>query len=121
MSMFANLGPALVRQRKLRRKSQTQVARSAQIGKSQLSKYEAGKEPPKLESLERVLTALDIGFLAFFYTVRLLDGEADRLPKKDQPEDVQAAFHRLIGHLVELHRQVVVARSRRGETPGEER
>src|SRR5262245_6421948 len=118
--MWANLGPALLRLRKLRAKSQAWVARSARMGKSQLSKYEADKELPKLESLERVLASLDVGSLEVFYTVHLLDCEADRPARQDRSEDVQAAFDRLMSHLVDLHRQVVLATSQHGETPREE-
>lgn len=115
--MFANLGPALLRLRKLRGKSQSWVAQRARMGKSQLSKYEAGKELPRLETLERVLASLDVGSLEVFYTIHLLDRPA----KKDPSEDVQAAFDRLTSHLVDLHRQIVLATSQHGETPGGER
>jgi transcriptional regulator with XRE-family HTH domain len=118
--MFVNLGPALRRARELRGTSQAEVARQAGVGKSQLSKYEQGKELPKLESLERVLVALGFGSLDFFYTLHLMDHEADRPAQADRSEDVAAVFKRLMSHLVDLHRQVVLETSRRGETPGEE-
>ncbi|HEX3528309.1 MAG TPA: helix-turn-helix domain-containing protein [Thermoanaerobaculia bacterium] len=118
--MFVNLGPALRRARELRGTSQAEVARRAGIGKSQLSKYEQGKELPKLESLERVLAALGFGSLDFFYALHLMDREADRPAQNDRSEDVAAAFKRLMSHLVDLHRQVVLETSRHGETPGEE-
>ena len=57
--MFVNLGRTLSLLRELRGKSQASVAREAGIGKSQLSKYENGKELPKLDSLEKVLIALE--------------------------------------------------------------
>lgn len=38
-----------------------------------MSKYESGRELPKLDSLSKLLTALCIGFLELFYIVRLLD------------------------------------------------
>jgi transcriptional regulator with XRE-family HTH domain len=64
---------ALTLLRELRGKSQAQIATSAGIGKSQLSKYENGKELPKLESLGKVLGVLNVGYFEFFYTVNLLD------------------------------------------------
>jgi transcriptional regulator with XRE-family HTH domain len=76
---FANLGKTLFLLRNLRGKSQAEVARSAGVGKSQLSKYENGKELPRLDSLERVLAALDIGYLEFFQTLALIDGRAQTL------------------------------------------
>ena len=77
--MFDNLGRALYLIRDLRGKSQTEVAREAGIGKSQLSKYEVGRELPKLESLRKVLDVLEIGPFEFFYTMHLLDHEGEKL------------------------------------------
>ncbi len=76
MGMFANLGRTLGLLRELRGKSQARVAREAGIGKSQLSKYENGKELPKLDSLEKVLRALEVGHFEFFYTLYLVDQRA---------------------------------------------
>jgi transcriptional regulator with XRE-family HTH domain len=81
MEMFVNLGRTLGLLRELRGKSQARVARDAGIGKSQLSKYENGKELPKLDSLEKVLRALQIGYFEFFYTLYLVDGRAADLAR----------------------------------------
>jgi transcriptional regulator with XRE-family HTH domain len=70
---FGNLGRTLSLLRDLRGKSQAELARSAGVGKSQLSKYENGKELPRLDSLERVLVALGIGYVEFFQTLALID------------------------------------------------
>src|SRR5882757_2461058 len=106
--MFANLGPALRRARELRGMSQAEVAREAGTGKSQLSKYEQGKELPKLDSLERVLAVLNIRSLEFFYMLHLMDGDADALPEKDRSGDVNAVFGRLMSHILDLHRRIVL-------------
>ena len=74
--MFTNLGRTLRLLRELREKSQGEVAREAGIGKSQLSKYENGKELPKLESLAKVLKVLQLGPFEFFYTMHVLDRRA---------------------------------------------
>lgn len=79
MAMFSNLGRTLSLLRDLRGFSQSQVALEAGIGKSQLSKYENGKELPKLDSLEKVLHALSIGHFEFFYTLHLIDQRAAEL------------------------------------------
>jgi transcriptional regulator with XRE-family HTH domain len=71
--LFRNLGTALLLMRGLRRKSQGWVAREAGIGKSQLSKYETGRELPKLDSLGKVLNVLGVGALEFFYTLHFID------------------------------------------------
>ena len=76
MGMFVNLGRTLSLLRELRGRSQAWVAREAGIGKSQLSKYENGKELPKLDSLEKVLIVLEVGHFEFFYTLYLVDRRA---------------------------------------------
>jgi transcriptional regulator with XRE-family HTH domain len=81
MGMFVNLGRTLSLLRELRGKSQAWVAREAGIGKSQLSKYENGKELPKLDSLEKVLLVLEVGHFEFFYTLYLVDRRAADLNK----------------------------------------
>jgi transcriptional regulator with XRE-family HTH domain len=79
MGMFGNLGRTLSLLRELRGKSQSRVAREARIGKSQLSKYENGKELPKLDSLEKILRVLKVDMFEFFYTLYLVDGRATAL------------------------------------------
>jgi transcriptional regulator with XRE-family HTH domain len=71
--MFERLGLCLRTFRELTGKSQASVAREAGIGKSQLSKYENGKELPKLDSLGKVLAALEISPLTFFYGIAVLE------------------------------------------------
>ncbi len=79
MRMFGNLGRTLALLREMRGYSQLALSREARIGKSQLSKYENGRELPKLETLERVLSVLGVQPISFFYTVAMLDGLVDRL------------------------------------------
>lgn len=70
--MFETLGLTLRVFRELSGWSQAELARKAQLGKSQLSKYEQGKELPKLESLRRIITALETTPLVVFYVSSLL-------------------------------------------------
>ena len=77
--MFGNLGRTLALLREMRGYSQLALSREARIGKSQLSKYENGRELPKLETLERVLSVLGVQPISFFYTVAMLDSLAGRL------------------------------------------
>lgn len=81
MGMFVNLGRTLSLLRELRGRTQAWVAREAGVGKSQLSKYENGKELPKLDSLEKVLLVLEVGHFEFFYTLYLVDRRAADLEK----------------------------------------
>lgn len=82
--------------RELRRCSQSQVAKEAGISKSQLSKYENG-HLPKLETLERLLTALGVEYFQFFFALYLVDRRAaslgrSRLPgSKPNPADTADA------------------------------
>ena len=100
MAMFVNLGRTLSLLRELRGKSQARVAREAGIGKSQLSKYENGKELPKLDSLEKVLNALKVGYFEFFYTLYLVDRRAADLARagaEDGAEERERARSRVAG------------------------
>ena len=91
MAMFTNLGRTLGLLRELRGKSQARVAREAGIGKSQLSKYENGKELPKLDSLEKVLIALKVSYFEFFYTLHLVDRRASELEPAGNGDGGEAA------------------------------
>ena len=82
MRMFGNLGKTIALLREMRGYSQVTLSREANIGKSQLSKYERGRELPKLETLERVLRVLDVQPLSFFYTVAMLDDLVGKLDRR---------------------------------------
>src|SRR6266545_928888 len=71
--MFETLGLTLRVFRELAGCSQAEIARKALIGKSRLSKYENGKELPKLESLGKIITALETTPLLVFYLSSVLD------------------------------------------------
>lgn len=70
--MFEHLGQSVRVIREHAGLSQAELARRAGLGKSQLSKYERGKDLPKLESLARVLEVLQVDALAFFYVEHLI-------------------------------------------------
>lgn len=74
--MFENLGPALAVLRELRGFTQAEVAKKAGIGKSQVSRYEGGREYPKLESLEKILIVLGVSPAGLLNVVSVLDGWA---------------------------------------------
>ena len=114
--MFGNLGRTLALLREMRGYSQLSLSREARIGKSQLSKYENGRELPKLETLERVLSVLDVQPISFFYTVAVLDGLVDRLdePNADLPPlplpmtllqpDLDELFSVTVGQFLRMYR-----------------
>lgn len=118
--MFRNLGLALSLLRELKRLNQVQLAREAGVGKSQLSKYENGRELPKLDSLERILRVLDLGHVEFFHTLDLIDQrERDLAAGVDSEraariatrgllsEETESTFSRLTGTILDLHAKVV--------------
>jgi transcriptional regulator with XRE-family HTH domain len=53
--------------------TQTECARRAGVTKAQLSLYETDRVPPMLDSLDRILRALDVGPGEFFALVAALD------------------------------------------------
>ncbi len=69
MGFFSDMGRTLVLVREMKGFRQSALARAAGIGKSQLSKYEGGRELPKLETLERILQTLGIEPIRFFESV----------------------------------------------------
>jgi transcriptional regulator with XRE-family HTH domain len=104
--MFQNLGRALLHLRSRTGKSQTAIARAAGIGKSQLSKYEQGKELPKLESLERVLHALGLGYFEFFWALDVFDRGETGKPVLTR-EEIDERLACLTVGLFALHREII--------------
>ena len=72
-SQFRHLGLAIKILRELKNISQAQLAGMAGMGKSQLSKYESGKELPKLDSLDKILVALSATPFSLLLVVNFLD------------------------------------------------
>lgn len=127
--MFDNLGTALGLIRDLRGKSQSEVARAARIGKSQLSRYESGKELPKLDTLARVLQALEVGPFEVFYTMHLIDMGAQKLDLREEArvqalpplilsgrgllaDPMDEAFERIFRDVLALYHEIYVERLR---------
>jgi transcriptional regulator with XRE-family HTH domain len=113
--MFRNLGKALSLLRELRGKSQAEIARAAGVGKSQISKYEKGRELPKLDSLARILEALGVAPQVFFQTLALVDEREAALSCAGSPlmppavgiPSLDEAFKTLCTDLLHLHRAAV--------------
>lgn len=127
LPMFDNLGRALYLIRDLRGLSQAEVARRARIGKSQLSKYESGKELPKMDSLKKVLRVLEVGPFEIFYTMHLIDLEALKLDHAEEAklqalpplvfpvrgvvaDSTEEAFQRLFKEVISLYHSVFIER-----------
>lgn len=118
MDLFANVGRTLALLRNLRGLSQASLARKAGVGKSQLSKYENGKELPKLDSLGKLLRVLGVGSIQFFFAMSMVDQCASSLEGQLRPEDslelmgllrplsapLDQAFSRVLSELLALYR-----------------
>jgi len=69
MGIFNQIDRALRHLREDRRSRQYQVAEAAGITKAMLSAYETGKQKPSLESLDKILEALDCDLLDLHYAL----------------------------------------------------
>lgn len=114
LAAFRQVGPALRLVREERGLSLAELAALSSAGKSQLSKYENGRELPGLHSLARILDALDMDPLTLFYWAgRLARGvsEADigeEMLRSEARHDAGArAFKELFDLALEAYRVYV--------------
>lgn len=119
---FEELGPVLAMYRRRRGLSGAALAGMAETGKSQLSKYENGKELPKLETLARILDSLGIDPIGFFYTAHQMSSRTPDIETALALELVSAppagllspqedaGFQRVLADLLLLHRATLEAR-----------
>jgi len=120
MDMFRNTGLGLRILREWRGKSIRALAVEAGIGKSQLSKYENGRELPKLDSLQKILRALSVSAVDFFSLTTLLDRKLESLSTPEKIDDpftlrsfglftpeITAAFEKVMSAILEAHHLVV--------------
>jgi transcriptional regulator with XRE-family HTH domain len=107
---FRNIGKALAILRQHRELSQAQLADRCGIGRPQISRYEAGKELMKLETLEKILGTLAVEPDDFFRFLRSLDESSGarerRVPARIDDRLLAEAFQNLHSAIDEL-RQVV--------------
>jgi len=75
---FEDLGKALRWIRQRQGKKQYEVAEAAAITKAMLSSYENGKQRPALDTLERILDALEIDLDYLAYALRMVRQEGER-------------------------------------------
>jgi transcriptional regulator with XRE-family HTH domain len=78
--MFDQVGVALKALREMAGLSQAELARKAGMGKSQVSKYERGQNLPNLASLRKILRAVKVEPLFFFYLAHILESQARAKP-----------------------------------------
>ncbi len=78
MASFNGLGRALRWIRQRQGKKQYEVAEAARITKAMLSSYENGRQRPTIDTLERILDALEIDLDYLAHAMRMVSQEAGR-------------------------------------------
>lgn len=123
---FRQLGTALQVFRGRAGLSAAKLAKTARVGKSQMSKYENGKELPKMETLARLLDALHVEPLWFFYLMHQLGREqpveslnVDLFLIREGmgsavPRDAAEGFLRVLSDLLALHAVMAGQSARQG-------
>lgn len=77
MAAFEGLGRALRWVRQRQGKKQYEVAATAKITKAMLSSYENEKQRPAIDTLERILGALEIDLDYLAYAIRMTRGDGE--------------------------------------------
>jgi len=119
---FRQLGIALQVMRHRRGLSIEQCGKRSGVGKSQMSKYETGKELPKLGTLARILDALEVEPIWFFYLMYQLSREKaldslhfDLLVPGGRgawiSEDLTNGFQALFRSILEVHSLMAAKRA----------
>ncbi|HSF43943.1 MAG TPA: helix-turn-helix transcriptional regulator [Thermoanaerobaculia bacterium] len=92
MSIFTGLGRAIRWLRDRQGKRQYQVADAAGITKAMLSAYETGKQKPSLDTLEKILSALECDLNDLHNALQIVNErpEAIRRPGANQRESWQS-------------------------------
>lgn len=96
MSIFQGLGRAIRWLRDRQGKRQYQVADAAGITKAMLSAYETGKQKPSLDTLEKILVALECDLNDLHNALQIVNErpEAIRRPGTVQRENAWQAYRR---------------------------
>lgn len=102
MSAFDGLGKALRWIRDKQAKKQYQVAETAGVTKAMLSAYETGKQKPSIETLEKILGALQVDLADLFNALQVVNERAPLLRYQDRqafaPGGELADSHRAGSH-----------------------
>lgn len=78
MGVFQDLGKALRWLRTRQDRKQYEIADEAGITKAMLSAYETGKQNPSIETLEKILGALNLDLLALHKALQVNQGDEAR-------------------------------------------
>lgn len=81
MALFTGLGRAIRWLRDRQNKRQYQVADAAGITKAMLSAYETGKQKPSLDTLEKILTALECDLNDLHKALQIVNDQPEALSR----------------------------------------
>jgi transcriptional regulator with XRE-family HTH domain len=96
MSIFQGLGRALRWLRDRQGKRQYQVADAAGITKAMLSAYETGKQKPSLDTLEKILLALECDLNDLHNALQIVNERPEAI-RRGQRENAWAGVRRDLG------------------------
>lgn len=94
MSIFLGLGRALRWIRDKQGKRQYQVADTAGITKAMLSAYETGKQKPSLETLEKILLALEVDLFDLHNALQIVNERPEAMRRVSGPHDLTRPHRR---------------------------
>ncbi|HEY7216499.1 MAG TPA: helix-turn-helix transcriptional regulator [Thermoanaerobaculia bacterium] len=87
MTLFTGFGRALRWLRDRQNKRQYQVAEAAGITKAMLSAYETGKQKPSLDTLEKILTALECDLSDLHKALQIVNGQPETVSRSVMPRE----------------------------------
>ena len=94
MSLFSGLGKALRWLRDRQNHRQYQVADAAGITKAMLSAYETGKQKPSLDTLEKILTALECDLSDLHNALQIVNDRPDAIRRSGSLGETWQAYRR---------------------------
>lgn len=94
MSIFNGLGRALRWLRDRQGKRQYQVADAAGITKAMLSAYETGKQKPSLDTLEKILAALECDLNDLHNALQIVNERPEAIRRPGSVRDTWQGFRR---------------------------
>jgi transcriptional regulator with XRE-family HTH domain len=94
MSIFNGLGKAIRWLRDRHNKRQYQVADAAGITKAMLSAYETGKQKPSLDTLEKILTALECDLNDLHNAIQIVNDRPEAIHRPGAIREDWLAFRR---------------------------
>ena len=118
MLAFDGLGKALRWVRDKQSKKQYQVAEAAGVTKAMLSAYETGKQRPSIDTLEKILAALNVDLADLFNALQIVNERSPHLRIADRGDS--AARPAYVSTVTEVDVYRVLGIDRKVAQPEEE-